>query len=363
MMKKIKVLIVDDSALVRQSLMAIFKTDPEIHVSGIAADPFAAVKQIQKQKPDVITLDLQMPRMDGLTFLKKLMKQHPIPVVVISSLTAEGSRTALRALEYGAIEVMHKPGFSLNTVDPDQRLAICDAVKAASMAKLPAMENMVQLTTGIDSLPEKYTNAKLPPCTGELSRQVIVIGASAGGTEAIKVILRGLPQEDVPGIVVVQHMPKGFTKLFAEGLNRSFPFHIKEAEEGDVVQCGRILIAEGDHHITLKKRGDHYLVSLNQDDLVNRHRPSVDVLFGSAARVVGSCATGIILTGMGNDGAQGLLKMKEAGAFTIAQDEATSVVFGMPREAIRLHAADQILPLEIIPKRLMQHVMNKKENT
>jgi two-component system, chemotaxis family, protein-glutamate methylesterase/glutaminase len=360
-MSKIKVLIVDDSALVRQSLSAIFHTDPDIEITGIASDPYGAVKQIQKNTPDVITLDLQMPRMDGLTFLKKLMRQHPIPVVVISSLTTEGSRTALRALEYGAIQVLHKPTFSLNQVDPEQQMAICDAVKAASMAKLPAMRNVVQLTSGIDPLPEQYINTKLQPCKGNLNQQVVVIGASAGGTEALKVVLRGLPKEDVPGIVVVQHMPKGFTKLFAEGLNRSFPFHIKEAEDGDVVQCGQIIIAEGDHHLLLKKRGNQYIVSVNQGDLVNRHRPSVDVLFQSTAKVAGSCATGILLTGMGNDGAKGLLEMKEAGAYTMVQDEESSVVFGMPREAIRLNAADQVLPLDVIPTRLMQHVRKKLE--
>ncbi|MEN8118929.1 MAG: chemotaxis response regulator protein-glutamate methylesterase [Bacteroidota bacterium] len=349
MRNKIRVLIVDDSAIVRNALAEIFNLDPGIEVIDTAADPYIAAKKIQKEVPDVITLDIEMPRMDGLTFLKKIMSQHPIPVVVISSLTERGTQTALKALEYGAVEIVTKPQMHTKEFIEESRIKICDIIKAAAVSKLKrkafskpkSLEVKPKLSA--DAVISKGTRHSLPKTTDI----VISVGASTGGTEALRVFLEEMPL-DSPGIVIVQHMPEHFTRSFAERLNDICKISVKEAEDGDSVLQGRALIAPGNKHTLLRRSGARYYVEVKNGPLVNRHRPSVDVLFRSTALYAGSNAIGIIMTGMGDDGAKGLLEMKEAGAKTIAQDEASCVVFGMPKEAVKLNAADKVLPLEKI---------------
>ncbi len=353
-MKKIRVLIVDDSAVVRQSLAGILETSGIIEIMGTAADPFIAAKKISTEVPDVITLDVDMPRMDGLTFLKRIMSQHPIPVVMISSLTKQGSTQALKAMEYGAIEVIPKPNLVTREFFEEARIQIIDAVKAASMSRLTRRKQNIGQAT---SVPEKHTADVVIPKTylkkhSPHTAKIIAVGASTGGTEAIKTFLEGLPV-DAPGVVVVQHMPEVFTKAYATRLNGLLPLDIKEAEDGDTVTSGKVLIAPGSHHLLLKRRGIEYSVEVKAGPLVNRHRPSVDVLFRSVARSAGNNAIGVLLTGMGDDGAAGLLEMKETNAKTIAQNEATCVVFGMPKEAIKLDAALHVLPIHKIAGEVM----------
>ena len=345
--KKIRVLIVDDSAVVRQTLSMVLGSDPEIEVAGTAADPIFAARKITKEAPDVITLDIEMPRMDGLTFLRKIMTQHPMPVVVISSLTTESTQTGIKALEYGAVEIITKPQIHTKEFFEEAKIRICDAVKAAAMAKI--RRRIVPKPIYIE--PKYSADAILPGTIGrsmiKTTEIVVAVGASTGGTDALRVFLEALPP-DTPGIVIVQHMPEHFTRSFANRLNDLCRITVKEAENNDSVIRGRALIAPGNHHMLLRRSGARYYVEINDGPLVNRHRPSVDVLFRSTARYAGRNSIGVIMTGMGADGAQGLLEMKEAGAATIAQDEKTSVVFGMPQEAIKLNAADKILPLEHI---------------
>lgn len=349
-MRKFKVLIVDDSAVVRQTLQAILSSDPEIEVMGTASDPFFAAKKISQEVPDVITLDVEMPRMDGLTFLRKIMSQHPIPVVIISSLTARGTETALKALEFGAVEIIAKPQMDTKKFIEESKIRLCDAVKAAAMAKIKRRatqitEITVQPKFSADAILPKFVHADSSMIkTTEL---VVAVGASTGGTEALRLFLEAMPL-DSPGIIIVQHMPENFTKSFANRLNELCNITVKEAENGDTVIRGRALIAPGNHHMLLKRSGAKYFVEIKDGPLVNRHRPSVDVLFRSAARYAGRNAIGIIMTGMGDDGARGLLEMKEAGARTIAQDEKSCVVFGMPNEAIKHGAVEKILPLDQI---------------
>jgi two-component system chemotaxis response regulator CheB len=349
MIKKTKVLIVDDSAIVRSALAEIFNMDPEIEVMGTAGDPYIAAKKIQKEIPDVITLDIEMPRMDGLTFLKKIMSQHPIPVVVISSLTKKGTQSALKALEYGAVEIVTKPQMHTKEFIEESKIKICDIIKAAAVSKLKRktyraakpLEVKPKLTA--DAVIAKGRGYSLPKTT----EIVISVGASTGGTEALREFLEEMPV-DAPGIVIVQHMPEHFTRSFAERLNDLCQILVKEAEDGDSVLQGRALIAPGNKHTLLRRSGARYYVEVKDGPLVNRHRPSVDVLFRSTALYAGSNAIGIIMTGMGDDGAKGLLEMKEAGAKTIAQDEDSCVVYGMPKEAVKLNAADTVLPLNKI---------------
>ena len=349
MTRRIKVLIVDDSAVVRQTLQTILNSDPEIEVMGTATDPFFAAKKISQEVPDVITLDVEMPRMDGLTFLKKIMSQHPIPVVIISSLTAKGTETALKAMEYGAIEVIAKPQMDTKKFIEESKIRLCDAVKAAALAKIKRKTAQPEFT-----VQPKYSAdailAKAIPSDSSMLRTtelVVAVGASTGGTDALRIFLEAMPP-DSPGIVIVQHMPENFTKSFANRLNELCQITVKEAENGDTVIRGRALIAPGNHHMLLKRSGAKYYVEIKDGPLVNRHRPSVDVLFRSTARFAGRNAIGVIMTGMGDDGARGLLEMKEAGARTMAQDEKSCVVFGMPNEAIKLGAAEKIMPLDQI---------------
>jgi two-component system, chemotaxis family, protein-glutamate methylesterase/glutaminase len=341
---RIRVLVVDDSAAVRQTLSRLLSLDPEIEVMATAGDPFVAADRIAEQVPDVITLDIEMPRMDGLTFLRKLMSQRPIPVVICSSLTEEGTQSALRALDYGAVEIITKPRLGVKQFLEDSQIALCNAVKAAAGARLRPLRpsQVVQPKLTADAILAKATRAM-----AETTEKVVVVGASTGGTEALRVLLEDFPA-DSPGIVIVQHMPELFTRAFASRLDGLCAITVKEAETGDTVLRGRALIAPGNHHLLLQRSGARYYVEVKDGPLVCRHRPSVDVLFRSAARYAGSNAVGVILTGMGDDGARGLLEMKQVGAKTIAQDEASCIVFGMPKEAIKLNAADKVLPLESI---------------
>ncbi|HEX3008416.1 MAG TPA: chemotaxis response regulator protein-glutamate methylesterase [Bacteroidales bacterium] len=362
--KKIKVLIVDDSAVVRQTLSAILSTDPDIEVMGTASDPFFAAKKIQQEAPDVITLDVEMPRMDGLTFLKKLMSQHPIPVVIISSLTAKGTETGMKALEYGAVEIITKPQMDTKKFIEESQIRLCDAVKAAGMAKIrrraiPVSEVTIQPKYTADAILPKIapTNTSMIKTT-EL---VVAVGASTGGTDALRIFLEALPL-DCPGIVIVQHMPEHFTKSFANRLNEICAITVKEAENGDTVIRGRALIAPGNHHMLLMRSGAKYYVEIKDGPLVNRHRPAVDVLFRSTARYAGRNSIGIIMTGMGDDGARGMLEMKEAGAYNIAQDEKSCVVFGMPNEAIKLNAVEKVLPLDQIAQHMLSQAKHHTSN-
>ena len=348
---KIRVLIVDDSAVVRRTLSEVLSSDPEIDVMATASDPFVAAERISEQIPDVITLDIEMPRMDGLTFLQKIMSQHPIPVVICSSLAEEGTQSALKALEYGAVDVIAKPRLGSKQFLEDSRITLCQAIKAAAAAHVRALRpsHAVQPKLTADAILSPAVHAM-----AETTEKVVAIGASTGGTEALKTLLETLPSNS-PGIVIVQHMPELFTRAFANRLNGLCSITVKEAESNDTVIRGRALIAPGNHHMLLKRSGARYYVDIRDGPLVCRHRPSVDVLFRSAARYAGQNAVGVILTGMGDDGACGMLEMKRAGAVTIAQDEATCVVFGMPKEAIKRNAVDKVLPLQSVAGAILNH--------
>jgi two-component system, chemotaxis family, protein-glutamate methylesterase/glutaminase len=353
MKNKIKVLIVDDSAVVRQTLSQLFESDAGIEVIGTASDPYMAANKIRQVIPDVITLDVEMPRMDGLTFLRKLMAQHPIPVVIISSLTASGTESAMKALEYGAVDILTKPQLTdTRQFLMDSRIMLCDVIKAAAHARLKRLPTAAIAARPVPTVqPKLSADAILRPMASrsmlETTEKVVAVGASTGGTEALRVFLELMPL-DAPGIVIVQHMPEQFTRSFANRLNEICRITVKEAETGDTIIPGRALIAPGNQHMLVKRSGARYYVELQAGPLVNRHRPSVDVLFRSAACYAGKNGVGVLMTGMGDDGARGLLEMKEAGARTIAQNEQSCVVFGMPKEAIRLNAVDKVLPLEQI---------------
>ena len=350
-MSKIKVLIVDDSALVRQTLCEMLNSDPEIEVVGTAADPFLAAERMRTVAPDVITLDIEMPRMDGLTFLQKIMSQHPMPVVMCSSLAGAGTESALKALEYGAVDIITKPRMGTKQFLEESRVTICDAIKAAAQSRSgrrrpppePSTLKEISPKYSADVIMEK-PNSKAMLQTTE---KVVVVGASTGGTEALRTFLEMLP-EDAPGIVIVQHMPENFTAAFARRLDSLCRITVKEAADNDTVVRGRALIAPGNHHTLLKRSGARYYVEIKDGPLVARHRPSVDVLFRSAARYAGKNLVGVIMTGMGDDGARSMKEMFDAGAFTIAQDEASCVVFGMPAEAIKHGGVHKIMPLQSI---------------
>lgn len=350
MKNKVKTLIVDDSAVVRQVLLQLLESDPEIEVIATAADPFAAVEKISKQIPDVIILDIEMPKMDGLTFLQKIMNQHPIPVVICSSLVANGCEASMKAVEYGAVEVIAKPKIGTKEFLEESRILICDAIKAASKTKpsrLIVKKIQPKLSADV-MLPKPRHMASLAT-----TDKVIVVGASTGGTHALKEFLEALPI-DCPGVVIVQHMPEKFTASFARRLDSTCKITVKEAAHGDAVIRGHAIIAQGNRHLLLKRSGAKYFVEIKDGPLVSRHRPSVDVLFRSAARYAGKNAVGVIMTGMGDDGAHGMLEMKKAGALTIAQDEESSVVFGMPAEAIKLGGVDCVLPLSQIASEVVR---------
>ncbi|OGR19427.1 MAG: chemotaxis response regulator protein-glutamate methylesterase [Desulfobacterales bacterium GWB2_56_26] len=353
-MRKIKVLIVDDSALVRQTLCEMLNTDPEIEVVGTAADPFIAAERLKTVVPDVITLDIEMPRMDGLTFLRKLMSQHPLPVVMCSSLADSGSESALKALEYGAVDIITKPRLGTKQFLEESRVTICDVIKGAAASRVGRRRS----PTTLKEISPKYSadviidkpNSKAMIQTTE---KVVVVGASTGGTEALRIFLEMMP-ENAPGIVIVQHMPENFTAAFARRLDTLCRVTVKEAEDNDTVVRGRALIAPGNHHTLLKRSGARYYVEIKDGPLVTRHRPSVDVLFRSAARYAGKNLVGVIMTGMGDDGARSMKEMFDSGAATIAQDEATCVVFGMPAEAIKHGGVQKIMPLQHIAAEVLR---------
>ena len=353
-MEKKKVLIVDDSAVVRQTLEKVLSSDREIEVVGTAPDPYAAAKKMKELIPDVITLDVEMPRMDGITFLKKIMSQHPIPVVICSSFTGKGSETALKALEYGAVEIIHKPQVGTKQFLEESNILICDAVKAAALTKKKPNPRTAKIIEPSKKLTADVILRKADKkAMVQTTEKVVVVGASTGGTEALRIFLEALPYNS-PGIVVVQHMPENFTTAFAERLNQLCQVSVKEAANNDSVLPGHVLIAPGNKHTLLKRSGARYYVEVKDGPLVSRHRPSVDVLFRSASRYAGKNVCGVILTGMGDDGAKGMLEMKETGAVNIAQNEATCVVFGMPNEAIKSGGVDHILPLQAIAAKVIQ---------
>jgi two-component system, chemotaxis family, protein-glutamate methylesterase/glutaminase len=334
---KIRVLIVDDSAIVRKILSDAIGAEPDLQVVGTAPDPYIARDKIVALHPDVLTLDIEMPRMDGLTFLKKLMRYHPLPVIVISSLGQSSCQASLDALRIGAVEVLGKPGGPYSV--GELRLNLAAKIRAAAAARIRQPESEAATPNRQHALPAPVRS--LSPST------VIAIGASTGGTEAIERVLTSLPA-DTPGIVITQHIPPVFSRAFADRLNHACNLEVKEGADGDTVAAGRALIAPGNFHMLLRRSANGYRVQVKDGPQVCYQRPSVDVLFSSVAEAAGPEAIGVLLTGMGSDGAQGLLRMKRAGARTIAQDEATCVVFGMPREAVRLGAADRVLPLSSI---------------
>ncbi|MBF0561277.1 MAG: chemotaxis response regulator protein-glutamate methylesterase [Alphaproteobacteria bacterium] len=355
MARTIRVLIVDDSATVRETMAEILSSDPEIEVIGTASDPYVAARRLQKDVPDVITLDVEMPRMDGITFLRRLMAQHPIPVVMCSSLTEEGSQTLMEALEAGAVDVILKPRVGTQQYLMETRTQICDTVKAAACARLRGPSRTRKARTGPE--PKLTADAMLPPpnagAMAQTTEKVVCVGASTGGTEALRALLEALPA-NAPGMVIVQHMPAGFTAAFAKRLDTLCEVSVKEAVHGDPVLRGHVLIAPGNLHLLLQRSGARYEVAIKEGPLVARHRPSVDVLFRSAAHAAGANAIGIIMTGMGDDGARGLLEMRQAGAATVAQDEDSCVVFGMPKVAIALGAAQKVVPLDGIPAEILR---------
>jgi len=339
-MSGIHVLVVDDSALVRQAFSMLLSKNFSVDT---AADPIIAERKMLKQRPSVIILDLQMPRVDGMTFLRQIMRRDPIPVVICSTAAARGSEIAMRALEEGAVDVMLKPSIGVRDFIAESAVLLTDTIEAAAQARVGKKAAMPVTERFSADVVLAATNR---PVIGEGPR-VVAVGASTGGTEALRAMIESLPR-DAPGMVVVQHMPEGFTAAFAKRLNETANVEVKEAVYGDAVLPGRVLIAPGNHHMLLRRSGNRYYVQVTGGPLVSRHRPSVDVLFRSVAQAAGPNAVGVILTGMGDDGAEGLLEMREAGAQTIAQDEATSVIFGMPKEAIARGAAMHVLPLQEI---------------
>lgn len=349
--EKVRVLIVDDSASVRQILLTILSEDPEIEVMATASDPFVAAKRLERELPDVIILDLEMPRMDGMTFLRKIMAQRPIPVIICSSLTEEGSNVMFEAFEAGAVDIVPKP-----KIDTRQALLECstrlrEAVKSAARARVrPRAERReIEKKLTADAIIPPPVHGKVRPAT----ERIVCIGASTGGTEALNDVLEMLPPH-CPPIVIVQHMPAGFTAAFARRLDGVCQIRVKEAEDGEPVLPGCAYIAPGARHMLLQRIGVRFQIAIKDGPPVSRHRPSVDVLFRSAAQHAGANALGVIMTGMGDDGARGLEEMKNAGAFTVAQDEATSVVFGMPKEAIARGCVDRVLPLQRIAAEILR---------
>jgi len=347
----IRVLIVDDSALVRKVLTVELSKYPDIEIVGSAMDPYVARDKIVRLRPDVITLDLEMPRMNGLTFLAKLMKYYPLPVVVLSSLAPQNSDAAIRALGLGAIEVICKPGSAYRT--PEVSRQLIQAIRAAASAQITKQQGTSE-TCDMDT--------EIQQVDLRTTHKVIVIGASTGGTQAIESVLKYLPPTS-PGTLIVQHMPEHFTTSFAQRLNEICQMEVREAQGGEHAVPGLALVAPGNRHMLLRQSGAQYLVKIKNGPSVNHQRPSVDVLFQSVARYAGDSAIGVLLTGMGDDGARGLLTMHDRGAYTLAQDEETSVVFGMPKEAIKLGAVDDVLPVQRIPRAIVSFLQKQEKET
>lgn len=375
---KIKTIVIDDSAVVRQALSEILRGDPAIELVAASSDPIFAMQHMDKNWPDVIILDLEMPRMDGLTFLRKIMAERPTPVIVCSTLAERGTQATMQVLAAGAVDVITKPRMGVHDFLQDSRMTFIDTVKAAAHANLKKLKRNQEISARMDARrsgetapaprigipsptitsvqPKLSADAMLPPiirASNQITENVVVIGASTGGTQALELILKSLPAS-APGIAIVQHMPKGFTAAFAERLNGICAITVKEAENGDPLLPGQALIAPGNHHILLKRGGGRYFLEVKDGPVINRHRPSVDVLFRSAAQSAGRNATGLILTGMGDDGARGMKELHDAGAYTLAQNEETCVVYGMPKEAIKRGAVDQVIALEAMADALLK---------
>lgn len=340
----VKVLVIDDSAMIRKVFEQELSKDPEIEVVGTAPDPFVGRDKIVYLKPDVITLDIEMPRMDGLTFLAKLMKHYPIPVVVVSSLAKRGGDVAVKAMELGAVEVLSKPGTAYSVGDMSEQLI--EKVKAAARVKVFKSLDDSRVTS------REQNKAMIASIAVKTTNKIIAIGASTGGTEALREVITRLPA-NAPPVVVVQHMPQNFTKAFADRLNQLSEVHVKEAEDGEYLATGKVLIAPGNQHMEIRRSGINYYVTLFDGPMMFHQRPAVEILFNSVAKYAGQNAVGAILTGMGKDGAQGLLNMRNAGAATVAQDEKSCIVFGMPKEAIDIGAAQVIKPLDRIAQTLL----------
>lgn len=350
MAQKIRVLIVDDSAVIRKLLEKIFSSAPDIEVVGTAADPYIARDKLVALKPDVMTLDVEMPRMDGISFLEKVMQHFPTRTIIFSSLAKTGSETYLRALEAGAIEILEKPSIDVSQTLESLGSSILEKVRAVAKARINPIKKIVT--------PGAPVKKATPTSLARTTHQLIAVASSTGGTEALKVFLSGMPT-DIPGTLVVQHMPPGFTKSFAENLNNLFPFEVKEAQDGDQVVPGRVLIAPGNYHMEITRSGAFYYVKLHQGPTLHSVRPAADYMMKSVAKFVGKNAMGVVLTGMGKDGAEGLLEMKNAGAYTVVQNEETCVVYGMPGAAVALGAADKILPLDRIAGDLISQVQQR----
>ncbi len=348
--RKIRVLIVDDSAVVRQTMADLINSDPDLEVMAVASDPYIAAQRIREETPDVITLDVEMPRMDGVTFLRRLMAQHPIPVVMCSSLVSDNSETLANALAAGAVDVICKPQVGVKAYLEEARTIVCDSIKAAAQAKLSAMRQpRIEAKLTADAM-------LAPPSAGAMvktTETIVAIGASTGGTEALRAFLEQMPL-DSPPMVIVQHMPESFTAAFARRLDSICGVTVREARDGDRLLRGHALIAPGNRHTMLKRSGATYAVEVREGPLVSRHRPSVDVLFRSVARFAGRNAVGVIMTGMGDDGARGLREMRDAGARTLGQDEASCVVYGMPKEARKAGGVEEELPLNRLPAAVMR---------
>ncbi|GAB2869983.1 chemotaxis response regulator protein-glutamate methylesterase [Paraburkholderia jirisanensis] len=360
-MQKIKVLCVDDSALIRSLMTEIINSQPDMTVVATAPDPLVARELIKQHNPDVLTLDVEMPRMDGLDFLEKLMRLRPMPVVMVSSLTERGSEITLRALELGAVDFVTKPRVGIRDGMLDYAEKLADKVRAAARARVRQAAPVAHPAgSAAHAAAPAATPAPLFNNPLVSTEKLIIVGASTGGTEAIREVLVPLPP-DAPAVLIAQHMPPGFTKSFAQRLNGLCRITVKEAEHGERVLPGHAYIAPGHAHLLLARSGANYIAHLSDEPPVNRHRPSVDVLFRSAAQHAGKNAVGVILTGMGRDGAAGLLDMRQAGAYTLAQDEASCIVFGMPREAIALGAADDISPLSDMSRRVMARLASMGE--
>ncbi len=388
MAKKIRVMVIDDSAVVRQTLTKLLDESREFEVVATAADPYIAAKKLTSVVPDVITLDIEMPRMDGLSFLRHLMRQHPLPVVICSSMAESGSANALTALDYGAVEIVEKPKIGTKQFLEESRVQVYDAVRAAYEARYglqkltgerqpgpsPAAQRSRTSAPSRDSAPtaqrtrsqdrdqtyEKHSaDVMLPPPDGkpvpETTEKIVCIGASTGGTEALREVLQAMPL-NAPGIVIVQHMPEKFTAAFARRLDSLCEITVKEAQNNDTVLTGHALIAPGNKHLLLRRSGARFYVEVREGPLVSRHRPSVDVLFRSAARDAGGNTIGVIMTGMGDDGANGLRELHDTGAWTLAQDEESCVVYGMPQEAVKRNAVDRIVNLKDIAGEILERV-------
>ncbi len=365
-MSKIKVMVVDDSALVRQSIKDMLSHDAAIDVYATAQDPIFAMERMNKEWPDVIVLDVEMPRMDGITFLKKIMAEQPTPVIICSTLTEKGAKITLDALSSGAVDIVTKPKIGTRNFFQEERDTLIQSVKAAARAnvkKAKAIGVMIEEKKGsaeLDPQPKLTADVILSSSIANVqdtTDKVVAIGTSAGGTQALEVVLTALPLE-VPGIVIVQHMPEKFTTAFANRLNELSRIEVREAKHGDRVRTGLALIAPGNKHMLLKRSGAQYFVEVVDGPLVSRHRPSVDVLFRSVAKFTGTNALGIIMTGMGDDGAAGMLEMHQTGIFTVAQNEETCVVYGMPYEAVKRGAVDKIVPLQSIAQEIIKYYKN-----